>query len=340
MTQQDFNLTIMTIKNRIEQYSNLPLDKKESNSFLLKTSVSDLILLLNYIIFKKGKMLGLEIKPTDSIKRKREIFNFYEEDFFNDIEQSYLSRMEEVRNKIAHLDTYFPTFEETKQMFNNYLIFQNNFSVKLKEYRETSVQLQNKCNEILSYSYQLEKFFSENQKERLLVEELRKRAKMYRNLSRPTHKDVVKLRDDVFDIFKKLKGLFAISKRFLSFLSNQDRDLLKQPMKLMKKYFLESELCPNCSSNEITQKFSKCKWIINNETYFIESFNPLKIEKKKGYSFISWYACDLMCFDEVCFKCEKSGWKAEKAVPRGSYYCENCGFFYLPGKKVGISSIF
>ena len=66
------------IQKKIEKYSKLSLEKKESNLFLLKTSVSDIILLLNYFLLKKGNKLGLEVKSSDSLKKKREIFNFYE----------------------------------------------------------------------------------------------------------------------------------------------------------------------------------------------------------------------------------------------------------------------
>lgn len=340
MTQQDFNLTLEIIQKKIEQYSNLTLDKKECNLFLLKTSVADIILLLNYFLLENGKKIGLDIKPSDSIKKKREIFNFFEEGFFNDNEQRFLIKMEKFRNKITHLDTFFPTFNETEQILNDFLDFQEKISLKLEKYKETSVQLQNIYNEILSYSYQLEKFLPADQKEREFIDGLKEHAKMYRKLSRTTHNDITKLRDEVYGVYNTLKSFFGVNKQFLINLSNQDWELLKQPYKLMNKYFLENKICPNCSSDEITQKFSICKWIINNKTYIIESFNPLKIEKKKQYAFISWYACDQFCFEEVCFKCQESGWEAEKAVPKNSYYCENCCFFCLSDGKIGISSIF
>ncbi len=340
MTQQDFKLSLRMIQKKIEQYSKLSLEKKESNLFLLKTSVSDIILLLNYFLLKKGNKLGLEVKPSDSLKKKREIFNFYEEGFFNYKEQGFLINMEKIRNKIAHLDTFFPTFDETELILNNFLDFQEKILVKLNKYKETSVQLQNICNEILSYSYQLEKFLPDDQKEREFIDGLKEHVTMYRKLSRSTHKDITKLRDDVYGVYKKLKGLYGINKQFLIFLSNQDWELLKQPKNLMINYFLENKVCPNCSADEVTQKFSLCKWIINNQTYIIKSFNPFKIDKKKHYAFLPWYACDLFCFEEICFKCQESGWEAEKSVPKGSYYCESCGFFYLFENKIGISSIF
>lgn len=340
MSQQDYELSIRMIKQKLDLYSNLSLEKKELNQFLLKTSVSDIILLLNYFLLNMGNILELGIKHSDSLKKKREIINFYEENFFNDKEQGFLIKMEKIRNKIAHSDTYFPAFEQTKSLFNNFLDFQKRIKAKLRKYKNTSEQLRNMCNEILSYSYQLEKFLPNNQKEREFLDGFKEYAKMYRKLSRSTHKDINKLRDEVYGIYRKLKGLFGVNKQFLIFLSNQDWELLKKPENFMKSYFLENKACPNCSTDEITQKFSLCKWIINNQTHFIKSLNPFKIEKKKYYAFIPWYACDLFCFEEICFKCQESSWEAEKPVPKGSYYCQNCGFFYLLEDNIGISSIF
>jgi len=340
MIQQDFKLSLRMVQKKLDQYSKLPLEKKECNLFLLKTSVSDIILLLNYFLLKKGNMLGLEVKSSDSLKKKREIFNYYEEGFFNDKEKRFLINMEKFRNKIAHSDTIFPTFEETELILNNFIDFQESISLKLNKHKETSVQLQNICNEILSYSYHLEKFLPDDQKEREFIDGLKEHATMYRKLSRSTHNDISRLRDDVYSVYKKLKDLYGINKQFLIFLSNQEWKLLNHPKNLMKTYFLENDVCPNCSTDEDTQKFSICKWIINTQTYNIESFNPLKIEKKKHYLFISWYACDLCCFEEICFKCQESGWEAQKSVPKDSYYCENCGFFYLFEGEIGISSNF
>ena len=64
MSQQDFKLSLRMIQKKIEKYSKLSLEKKESNLFLLKTSVSDIILLLNYFLLKKGNKIGLEVKPN------------------------------------------------------------------------------------------------------------------------------------------------------------------------------------------------------------------------------------------------------------------------------------
>ncbi len=340
MSQQDYKLSLRMIQKKLDLYLNLSLEKKECNLFLLKTSVSDIVLLLNYFLLNIGNILGLGVKPSDNLKKKREIFNFYEEKIFNDKEQGFLRKMEKIRNKIAHSDSYFPAFEQTKSLLNNFLDFQEKIKAKLRKYKKTSEQLQNVCNKILSYSYQLEKFLPDNQKEREFLDGFKEHAKMYRKLSKSTHNDINKLRDEVYGIYKKLKGFFGVNKQFLIFLSNQDWELLKQPEILMKNYFLKNKVCPNCSADEITQKFSLCKWIINNQTHIIKSFNPFKIEKKSHYAFIPWYVCDLFCFEEICFKCQESSWEAEKPVPEGSYYCENCGFFYLIENKVGISLIF
>lgn len=237
MIQQDFKLSLRMVQKKLDQYSKLPLEKKECNLFLLKTSVSDIILLLNYFLLKKGNMLGLEVKSSDSLKKKREIFNYYEEGFFNDKEKRFLINMEKFRNKIAHSDTFFPTFEETELILNNFIDFQESISLKLNKHKETSVQLQNICNEILSYSYHLEKFLPDDQKEREFIDGLKEHATMYRKLSRSTHNDISRLRDDVYSVYKKLKDLYGINKQFLIFLSNQEWKLLNHPKNLMKTYF-------------------------------------------------------------------------------------------------------
>lgn len=110
------------------------------------------------------------------------------------------------------------------------------------------------------------------------------------------------------------------------------KSLLRNPIKLFNKYFEENSTCPNCLSKEITKEFSICKWIIAGETFIIKSFNPFKTIKIESNALSTWYACDIS-YNEPCIQCHMSQDEIEIPPPKGSYFCENCGFFIFMGKE-------
>jgi len=337
MRIQKFGLSFDVIREKLKKFNNLDSLKRKENMFLLKTSISDITLFLNYYLYLISYELNIDIKPTDSLKAKKDKILFYEETFFNESEKNYLNRIEKLRNKLAHIDTFFPNYTKVKKVIDEFQSFIEKINFRVKSYVISFNDLNFNFKKIKRYFELLKDLLP---KDKLKIFNVyNEQVQTMENLTQKMSNNISILRISMHRILDNIGKFCPFSIDFLKIISNYEESLLRNPIKLFNKYFEENSTCPNCLSKEITKEFSICKWIIAGETFIIKSFNPFKTIKIESNALSTWYACDIS-YNEPCIQCHMSQDEIEMPPPKGSYFCENCGFYYLYGKRTGLSHFY
>ncbi len=325
------------IKIKINKFKTLESCDQSVNLLLLKTSMIELIIVLNYYLHFLGKILNIDIKDSDSLKMKINKFTFYDETFFNEQERHFLRNMERMRNKLLHSDTIFPKLREVEDSNNELEKFLNKLDSKLGLYMNSKIQLERTIEKIESYLKMSTLFLTEDKKE--VFDEYKEHINLAKKMTQKTSKDLTQRLLNLNRIHVNIKHFCPLTTTFLRIIENYNSNLLNNPLLLFKRYFQEFQICPGCSSPDYTREFGICERIIAGSTLKIKDFSPLKVDKLEFNAISSITECD-NSWNGPCLECKEFISAPLTITPPDSIYCEDCGFFFIVNKCAGFSKFY
>ena len=253
------------------------------------------------------------------------------------------------------------------QNIGPYWIIAANFKKFPREYQDILIHQSKKKKNVVSIAESLSHFYSEISK--------KDRIELFKNVSKFQKCEVAiaRLLNDHYNLFfedfgepiiykylNKLleneqneKSVIKVIQKNFAKTSNRIREFLfpllklqiknniemdlTNPIQLVDNYIRHKAKCPLCDSNELTEDFSYCLEY-DCEKKIIQSFNPYIEIANEGKPCVTEPFCDAQLLDKensgACKYCQKG--KVEESL-EGSIFCENCGFYYIPEKEVGIS---
>ncbi len=282
--------------------------------------------------------MDIDVNPNHSIRKKVETIEFLS-DIISPKEGVFLSKIEKVRNKIAHKDDFFPKLEETEVAIKEFKNFYNKINKKASHYSYSKKDLLEQIEKLSKKVGIIESFFSGITLE--LLESLQQNLDSAIKLIETKKEDsFIDGRKKIQMVYSKVKDLCPFRNEFMDVIKEYDDDILKSPLMVMEKYFNENDWhCPGCEYDDIHNEFYICDFYISSNDKEVISFKPLEIRNITSEAYGTIEFCEIS-YDGHCKYCHSCEMAYAMAPPEGSIWCESCGFCYIPGEKVGFTSDF
>lgn len=327
---QNFKNAFKILQVSIETFKGMTPEEQNTNLFLLKNTIIGLISILKYELLLIGNHLNIPIKPSDSIKQKLERITLTN-DIILENQIHFLEKIEKLRNKIEHNDFYFPNLKQVDEIMEESQKF-----LKIMERNIDSFVREKGIFENKLYMFNEKIDSLGNSIEHKKLKHIKQSIEFIQTLSLEKQRDINNLENQLENLKSELIEINPFSAQFFKLTHNYKENLLKNPLEAIKSYWndLGSLECPICDSSELTDNFWYCKEAPTIKGQII-SIKPLIIIKENAKAFLALETWEngRYCFCENFENCPQ---RERKRVPVGSLFCENCGFYYLSQKEVGI----
>lgn len=331
---EDIERSLIKIEEKLTIFKGLTKEEKNTNRFLLKTSLSDLILFTQYIIYNIGETLNIKVLPSESLNEKIKKINFWDENFFINEEKDFLKKIIKQRNRLSHNDIYFPNLNITESLFKQFKNYIPVIRKKAQAHTHTIEFLGKRIAELEALLKKVKDILSIEKHE--VVDEYLSQINFAKRLPQSNPNTVRITWENIYAISQKIRRNFPFTFNFLKTILKYSAEILGNPILLFNQYFSDNNLCPCCHEEDsLTENFSLCDYWSSGEVIQFYSFSPFQAVKIDSKLIALPEFCD-EAYEEECFLCHQGEVYHEIEPPPNSLFCVECGFYYLAGDRAGI----